>query len=104
MSPKGPSTDLAARKSNFRSTPESGLKSDVALGPVRAAMSGHFNSRCVTSRYCRAWLNPHPHGGAAPPDDGKRKTTSAWRAQVDAAELSDISSPNRHKRSSRATG
>jgi hypothetical protein len=31
-----PSTDLTAPKFDFRSSPESGLKSDIASGPVRA--------------------------------------------------------------------
>jgi hypothetical protein len=36
MSAKGSSTDLAAPKFDFRFTPESGLKSDIALCPFRA--------------------------------------------------------------------
>jgi hypothetical protein len=36
MSASGPTTDLTARKFDFRSSPESGLKSDIAPCPFRA--------------------------------------------------------------------
>ena len=36
MSEIGSKGDLTAPKSNFRSTPESGLKSDITPGPFRA--------------------------------------------------------------------
>ena len=37
----GSKTDLTAPKSNFRSTPESGLKSDISPCPLSAAITGN---------------------------------------------------------------
>jgi hypothetical protein len=43
----GSSTDLTAPKSDFRSSPKNGLKSAIALCPVRANSSQATNSRQV---------------------------------------------------------
>ena len=57
MSGLGPKADLTARKSDFRSSPESGLRADIAPCPVRAITGSRDYQHRVRS--CKIMLRIH---------------------------------------------